>query len=870
MANKCFTCGASYEWQAFGDATQIKCARCVQAARQEQAVRDQTKMIAQQAKDAERRERQREEEERWRQQEQAQSELEDQLITAMENLAVELARARWHGMIDTPTRMANELMQSFATIKCPACRFDIPSDARICGQCRSPVPHDPALDAQRLKKVGEVLYDMGGQVAAGFMLREAMHVDPEFRKLLDQIDTKRVKLLDQCTRRLSAVLRKYRNERLEGLKLNVAAGREPWSTADVADCMRRSCSELAEPLRPLVAMKAGAEAAKDPVAWFLNEYQFVAPVETLLGERREEAWKKAVAETLEDIHAAPATPLPTSTSDKAFEGLRTARSAAGPGARWDGKAFIKTKSHDDPFASAVRRYAGSPLSGHWRGPERPEEPSLTAEALRPAWEEIDATVATRDACQKAKGDLPSFAVWMPLLTIGGCSVASYNARGGDGWIYAGSAFVAVIAVWIAADHVGFKRVNSARAEAGYLPDEPIIYEAPWQRITAAWQAMEASHVHQIDAWREAVGTVLHKGPWRAGEPLPALAATATAPLQREVRPPIDPATARAQSGKHTRTIAVSMLVALAAVSAKPLWELFEWRQSRQWAAEYEREREREREARELEAGSALMAEPQQQDATADEPPDDQGAKAADPLASAAPAATGPTQMYELGGKNELPLRDGTLHIRLSMEIAQEDASQITAHDAAAQDAVARVVATFSAADMETTEGRTAMKDKLEAAITEASGLAHPARVYVTELVLREITPPNPTQDSTTAPSDAPAGGSTASRVVVGGDPVILGALDKPLIDAVLKKEWSQITRCYQDGLTSMPTLGGKLAVKFTIGQDGSVSSATTKSTTLNSPSVEQCVLSVFSAMHFPEPKGGGTVMLTYPLIFTPS
>ena len=57
----------------------------------------------------------------------------------------------------------------------------------------------------------------------------------------------------------------------------------------------------------------------------------------------------------------------------------------------------------------------------------------------------------------------------------------------------------------------------------------------------------------------------------------------------------------------------------------------------------------------------------------------------------------------------------------------------------------------------------------------------------------------------------------------------MGALDKSLIDAVIKRNMNQIRYCYQRELTKNPSLGGKIVVKFTIAKDGSVSKASIKS-----------------------------------------
>ena len=67
-----------------------------------------------------------------------------------------------------------------------------------------------------------------------------------------------------------------------------------------------------------------------------------------------------------------------------------------------------------------------------------------------------------------------------------------------------------------------------------------------------------------------------------------------------------------------------------------------------------------------------------------------------------------------------------------------------------------------------------------------------------------------------------------------------------------------------------PTLGGKVTVKFVISRTGSVSKASTKTTTMANKAVEGCINSRFMRFKFPEPKGGGIVIVSYPFIFQPS
>ena len=104
---------------------------------------------------------------------------------------------------------------------------------------------------------------------------------------------------------------------------------------------------------------------------------------------------------------------------------------------------------------------------------------------------------------------------------------------------------------------------------------------------------------------------------------------------------------------------------------------------------------------------------------------------------------------------------------------------------------------------------------------------------------------------------------------VSGDPIILGALDRSLIDEVIKRHMNQIRYCYQRELTRTHNLQGKIVIKFVIARDGSVSSASVKNTTMSNAAVEQCVVSRFMRMQFPSPKGGGIVIVSYPFLFSP-
>lgn len=121
------------------------------------------------------------------------------------------------------------------------------------------------------------------------------------------------------------------------------------------------------------------------------------------------------------------------------------------------------------------------------------------------------------------------------------------------------------------------------------------------------------------------------------------------------------------------------------------------------------------------------------------------------------------------------------------------------------------------------------------------------------------------------PGPAVVGGAAGAdpSALPADSPVILGSLDKSLIDAEIKRNLKQVRTCYQDELSRSPGLRGQLVEKFVIAKDGSVSSAQVKSSTLNDPALESCIGEVFMSMQFPEPKGGGIVIVSYTFVFAP-
>lgn len=95
---------------------------------------------------------------------------------------------------------------------------------------------------------------------------------------------------------------------------------------------------------------------------------------------------------------------------------------------------------------------------------------------------------------------------------------------------------------------------------------------------------------------------------------------------------------------------------------------------------------------------------------------------------------------------------------------------------------------------------------------------------------------------------------------------VVGSLTKDQIAKVISAYMGQIEYCYERQLQKEPNLRGKILVNFVIGLSGAVTSATTQSSSMGSPTVESCINGVFRRMPFPSP-GAGIVEATYPLVF---
>jgi hypothetical protein len=103
--------------------------------------------------------------------------------------------------------------------------------------------------------------------------------------------------------------------------------------------------------------------------------------------------------------------------------------------------------------------------------------------------------------------------------------------------------------------------------------------------------------------------------------------------------------------------------------------------------------------------------------------------------------------------------------------------------------------------------------------------------------------------------------------VIPGQTTVLGGLSREEIDRVIQRHQNEIRFCYETELQKDPDLHGKVQLTWTIDPSGAVSETEVSQTTIGSAAVEGCISSRVRRWRFPEPRGGGQVIVTYPWVF---
>ena len=98
---------------------------------------------------------------------------------------------------------------------------------------------------------------------------------------------------------------------------------------------------------------------------------------------------------------------------------------------------------------------------------------------------------------------------------------------------------------------------------------------------------------------------------------------------------------------------------------------------------------------------------------------------------------------------------------------------------------------------------------------------------------------------------------------------VTGRLPPEVVQRLVRQSFGRFRLCYEAGLRGNADLEGKVAVKFTIEKDGAVGAVSDGGSTLPDKNVTACIQRAFRALTFPEPEGGGQVVVVYPILFSP-
>jgi hypothetical protein len=99
------------------------------------------------------------------------------------------------------------------------------------------------------------------------------------------------------------------------------------------------------------------------------------------------------------------------------------------------------------------------------------------------------------------------------------------------------------------------------------------------------------------------------------------------------------------------------------------------------------------------------------------------------------------------------------------------------------------------------------------------------------------------------------------------DPKIAGGFDKQIVKRVINQKRSEITHCYNKELMKNPALNGKVTMKWTITPSGDIGAVVVEANEMGNDAVATCLRGRIAGWKFPQPKGGGNEIISYPFIF---
>jgi pSer/pThr/pTyr-binding forkhead associated (FHA) protein len=97
-----------------------------------------------------------------------------------------------------------------------------------------------------------------------------------------------------------------------------------------------------------------------------------------------------------------------------------------------------------------------------------------------------------------------------------------------------------------------------------------------------------------------------------------------------------------------------------------------------------------------------------------------------------------------------------------------------------------------------------------------------------------------------------------------GAAMVKGSLSKEVIRRIVHRHINEVKFCYERELAARPDLAGRVSIKFIIMGTGAVQMAAVAESTIGNPNVENCIAQAVRRWTFPQPEGGGIVIVTYP------
>ena len=105
-------------------------------------------------------------------------------------------------------------------------------------------------------------------------------------------------------------------------------------------------------------------------------------------------------------------------------------------------------------------------------------------------------------------------------------------------------------------------------------------------------------------------------------------------------------------------------------------------------------------------------------------------------------------------------------------------------------------------------------------------------------------------------------------IAIGG--VVRGSLDREIVRRIIRRHLNEVKYCYEQQLPRHADLAGRITVQFTIAPAGRVVASLVQSSTVGNIAVESCIVQAVRRWEFPQPAGGGLVMVSYPFVLVPA